>query len=110
MTNTITLKDNYSLQIVADNWDKAIYVWLTDDSGDKNTLLSTWRSGKWNMNCFNGGQFFELAKKHSRIKKYIKNAFEHIHSNEYETTIRKTWTKLNCFKRRIRIKFYKIIH
>jgi hypothetical protein len=110
MTNTISLKDNYSLQIVADNWDKVIYVWLTDDRGNKNTLLSTWRNGKWSMNCFNGGQFFELAKKYSKIKRCVRNAFEHIHNTEYETTIKKTWTKLNCFKRRVRMKFYKIIH
>ena len=41
MTNTIALKDNYSLQIIADNWDKVIYVWLADDRVNKNTLLST---------------------------------------------------------------------
>ncbi len=110
MTNTITLRDNYSLQIVADNWDKVIYVWLMDRSGDKNTLLSTWKNGKWEINCFNGGQFFELAKRYSKIKKYIHSAFEHIHSNEYESTVKKTWTKFNCIKRRIRMNFYKITH
>jgi len=110
MTNTIALKDNYSLQIIADNWDKVIYVWLADDRVNKNTLLSTWRHGKWETNNFNSGQFFELAKRYSKVKRCIRNAFEHIHNTEYETTVKKTWVKFNCLKRRVRMKFYKIIH
>jgi hypothetical protein len=47
MTQTISLKDNYAIQLIPDSWEKNISVVLVDEVNNSNILLGIWRGGKW---------------------------------------------------------------
>jgi len=110
MTKTIALKDNYALQITPDSWDKNIKVCLIDEVNNAQTLLAVWENGRWTSDSYmNLNKFFEIINLYPKIKRYLKQTYQYLKTNMYETNV-KTWSKVfNCFRRRVKIKVYKAL-
>jgi hypothetical protein len=110
MVTTISLKDNYSAQIIPDTWDKNIKVCLIDEVNNTTTVLAIWQGGRWVSESYmNLNKFFELIHLYPKLKYMLKKAYECLKVNVYETNI-KIWSKtLKCFYRLINIKIYRAL-
>ena len=108
MNQVIPLKDNYSVHLIPDAWDKNIKVCLVDDVSKTNTALTVWEGGRWKSESYSGlGKFFDIVKRHPKVKRALKNAFAEVQTpHEHTKTATKT---LKCFRRRIYIEVYKIL-
>ncbi len=110
MIKTFSLPDNYTMHFIADNWEKNINVWLTDNMSNSTTILATWENGKWTSCTLNNiNKFFGLMKSNHKAKRKLKEAFMDMNTKGSDEQIRsmsKTW---RCFRRRFRIEIYKFI-
>lgn len=109
MTQTIALKDNYSLQIAPDLFEKEINVCLLDEVNNAKTLLAVWKGGKWHSDSpTNMSKMFSLIKEHRKLKRLINNSFVALKENSIDPTktVTKTW---NCFRRRVNVKIHNIV-
>ncbi len=69
MTKLIALKDNFTLQIIPDTWEKDINVCLIDEVNDTVTKLATWKGGKWTSESPIGmGKMFDVIKHYILIQ------------------------------------------
>ena len=110
MIKTVAIKDNYAVQIVPDSWDKNIKVYLVDEVNNSQTVLAIWQSGRWISDSYvNLNKFFEIINLYPKVKKYLKQTYQYLEANVYETNL-KVWSKtFNCFRRRVKIKIYKAL-
>ena len=109
MVHTIALKDNYSIKIIPDTFDKCISIKLIDEVNSISTTLTTWFGGKWDSDSPIGiNQFFEITKKYPKVKRAIKLSFSTLKENSADPTktVTKTW---NCFRRRVNVKIHNIV-
>ena len=110
MIKTVAIKDNYSVQIVPDSWDKNIKIYLIDEVNDAQTTLATWQEGRWTSDSYmNLNKFFEIINLYPKVKKHLTQTNQTLKTNVYETNLR-VWSKtFNCFRRQVRIKIYKAL-
>lgn len=109
MNKIIAIKDNYSVEIIPDMFDKNISVRLVDEVNNINTTLATWFGGKWNSDSpISMSKFFELTKKYPKVKRAVKVSFSNLKENAVDPTktVTKTW---NCFRRRVNVKIHNIV-
>lgn len=108
MIKTIALKDNYSIQLVPDFWEKNISVKLVDEVNNADTLLAVWKGGKWSSDSpINMSKMFQIMKQYPKVKRVTKNVFETLKGAPEPS---KNITKyFSCFKRRVNIKIYNIV-
>jgi hypothetical protein len=109
MKKTIALKDNYSVEIISDLFEKNISVQLIDEVNNINTILATWFKGRWNYDSYVGiSKFFEITKKYPKVKRAVKTSFISLKDSNTDPTrtVSKTW---NCFCRRVNVKIHNII-
>jgi hypothetical protein len=79
MTKSITLKDNFTLQITPDTWEKDINVCLIDEVNDTITKLATWKGGKWISESPIGmNKMFDVIKRYPKAKRLIKETFKEL--------------------------------
>ena len=108
MNKIVAIKDNYSVEIIPDSFEKNINVRLVDEVNNINTTLATWFSGKWSSDSPIGmSKFFEVTKKYPKVKRAIKTSFSTLKENNVDPTktVTKTW---NCFCRRVNVKIHNI--
>jgi hypothetical protein len=109
MNKIIALKDNFTLQIIPDTWEKDINVCLIDEVNDTVTKLATWKGGKWTSESPIGmGKMFDVIKRYPKVKRLIKETFKELKESTVPQTktITRTW---NCFHRRVNVKIHNII-
>lgn len=109
MNKIVAIKDNYSVEIVPDMFDKNISVRLVDEVNNTNTILATWFGGKWDSDTPGSmNKFLEIAKKYPKVKRAVKASFSVLKENVVDPsrTITKTWS---CFRRRVNVKIHNIV-
>jgi len=102
MVQTLALKDNYSVQIVPDTWEKTISIRLIDEVNNNDTLLATWQGGKWGSDSpVNMDKMFSIMKQYSKVKRATKKVFKFMKEGpEPSQNLNKKWS---CFKRRFNV-------
>jgi hypothetical protein len=108
MTQTISLKDNYAIQLIPDTWDKHISVVLVDEVNNSNTTLGIWKGGKWSSDSpINMSKMFQIMKQYPKVKRMTRNVFQVLKNTpEPSKQITKTWS---CFRRRVNVKIHNIV-
>jgi hypothetical protein len=109
MTKSLSLKDNFTLQITPDTWEKDIDVCLIDEVNDTVTKLATWKGGKWKSESPIGiGKMFEIVKTYPKAKRLIKSTFTELKESvvPQTKTITRTWS---CFRRRVNVRIHNIV-
>lgn len=109
MNKIIAIKDNYSVEIVPDMFDKNISVRLVDEVNNISTTLATWFGGKWSSDSpMSMSKFFEITKNYPKVKRAVKTSFSVLKENNVDPTktVTKTWS---CFRRRVNVKIHNII-
>ena len=108
MIQTIALKDNYSIQLIPDSWEKNISIKLVDEVNNTNTLLAVWNGGKWRSDSpINMSKMFHIMKQYPKVKRMTKNTFTYLKAtHEPSKNIIKRW---DCFIRKVNIQIYNIV-
>jgi hypothetical protein len=107
MIQTFALKDNYSIQIISDTWEKTIDVNLIDDVNNINILLATWYGGKWKSDSpVSLNKMFYIMKQYPKVKRITKKVFQMLKTNQEPSQMINK--RLKYFKRKLTINFYNI--
>lgn len=109
MNKIVSIKDNYSVEIVPDLFEKNISVRLVDEINNVSATLATWFNGKWSSDSPIGmSKFFEVTKNYPKVKRAIKTSFSTLKENNVDPTksVTKTWS---CFRRRVNVKIHNIV-
>ena len=108
MNKIIAIKDNYSVEVISDLYDKNITVQLVDEINNITTTMAMWFNGKWDSDSPMGmNKFFEVVKEYPKVKRNVRKAFSNLKKGpEPSQNISKTW---NCFRRRISIKIHNVV-
>jgi hypothetical protein len=109
MNKIVSIKDNYSVEIVPDLFEKNISVRLVDEINSISGVLAVWSGGKWSSDTPIGiNKFFEVTKKYPKVKRAVKASFSTLkeNANDPTKTVTKTWS---CFRRRVNVKIHNIV-
>jgi hypothetical protein len=104
MNKSITLENNFELQLVPDSYEKTITVYLFDVSSDTRVTLTTFEGGRWkSISQTHIDKFFELVKNHPKIRVALKKVFGGLR----EETTSEFITSMKCLRRKITIQIKK---
>lgn len=100
MNKSVTLENNFELQLVPDTYEKTITVYLFDTNSDTRVTLTTFEGGKWkSISREHIDKFFELVKIYPKIKIALKKVFGELR----EETTNEFITSMKCLHRKITI-------
>ena len=100
MSKSVTLENNFELQLIPDTFEKTITVYLFDINNDTRVTLTTFDGGKWkSISKDHVDKFFELIRVHPKIKIALKKVFGELR----EETTNDFITSMKCLRRRITI-------